>query len=105
MALAPARGAPAALREQHLTPTVKTSGLSRRPKARGDLGGTGCSQWGGAVGRWGALASEAWLGLSSSSTFLDSGFLEALLKLHCCWRLWGHLLAERRTGVQLKSFI
>lgn len=63
--------------ERQLTPTVKTSGLTRRPKGRGELGGTWCSNWGVVVSRWGAVASEGCvrLRLTSSSPFLDSGFL------------------------------
>ncbi len=79
------------------TPTVKTSGLRSRPKARGELGGACWAQWG--VGVWrGTAASEdsVWRGPSSSSTFLDSGFLAAFLKPHLCWKLRGHLVDRQR---------
>lgn len=71
---------------QQLTPTVKTSGRTSRPKARWDLSGARCSTWGAGVRRWGATSeASAWGGASSSSAFLDSGFLETFLKPHLCW--------------------
>lgn len=79
--------------EQHLTPTVKTSGLRRRLKA--------CEEPGGAWSQWGvgaaALEDSLWRGPRSSSTFLGSGFFGAFLKPRCCWKLWGHLLDREET--------
>lgn len=86
------------------TPTVKRKGLTSRPKARGGLGGACCSQWGGGVRRWTAASGgSVWAGLSSSSAFLLSGFLEAFLKPHLCWRLWGHLQDRWRTAALGRS--
>lgn len=76
--------------EQHLTPTVKTSGLRRRLKAREELGRACWSKCGVVEGWRGAVASEDSVrgDPRSSSTFLDSGFLAAFLKPHRCWKLW-----------------